>query len=82
MTLVNRKDFDINNSNYFTMPPILIACETNRVGVLQALLAKNADVNAKGHEGQTSLHIAAKKGYTAIAKMLLLAKVEVNTVDS
>lgn len=47
--------------------------------VVQRLLEKGADVNAKNEKEGTALHLAAEKGHEAIARLLLEAGAEVDS---
>lgn len=42
--------------------------------IVQALLAKDADVNAKTNQGQTALHFCASKANLDVVRLLLAAK--------
>ena len=53
--------------------PLHISVERGRGTLVQKLLDRNADANAKGCNGATPLSLAEKKGYTDIAEMLKAA---------
>lgn len=46
--------------------------------IVDILLERGADSNAKNEEGETALHKAAINGHDAVAKSLLLKKVNVD----
>lgn len=45
---------------------------------MKALLAANADVNARGRSGVTALMVAAFKGHLEMVRVLLAARADVN----
>ena len=46
----------------YNYPPYAYSAVTGDTAVVQALLAADAHVNAKGAHDETALHMAAKKG--------------------
>ena len=61
---------------------LMLAAESDMPEVVQALLAKGADVNHRNELGETALHVAARRskgrGHAEVAQALLAAGVEVN----
>ena len=54
----------------------------NRTDIVNALLSKGADVNAKNNRGQTAPMIASMCGYIDVINALLSKGVDVNAQDS
>jgi ankyrin repeat protein len=57
--------------------PIHLAAANNHVGVVEALLNKGADVNAKTEKGTTPMGIAAKQGAVEMVQCLLKHHVDI-----
>ena len=51
-------------------------------GVVQLLLASNADVSVQDADGQTPLHLAAFGGQVKVVKMLIAAGADVNAKNN
>lgn len=62
--------------------PLHLAATNPDSGVVKALLAAGADVNARDGEGATPLHLAAYADKSANATLLLQAGADVNAVTS
>src|ERR1044071_5660811 len=60
---------------------LLQAARQGRSGVLQALLASGANVDARNLVGETALMQAAEKGHTEIVEILVGRRVQVNAQD-
>ncbi|KAJ5425230.1 hypothetical protein N7465_000300 [Penicillium sp. CMV-2018d] len=58
------------------------AAGEGHLGAVQALLAKDADVNAPGKYGRTALEAAAAGGHLNVVQTLLEAKADVNACSS
>ena len=58
--------------------PLHVAVSYNRPDVVVLLLARGAMVDARDASGRTALHMAAGKGYAAVAKVLLENNADVN----
>ncbi|MGO8835980.1 MAG: ankyrin repeat domain-containing protein [Limisphaerales bacterium] len=61
--------------------PLLAAARNGNRAMVELLLSRGADVNAKEVTGQTPLHIAANKGFQAVVEVLLANKADVNAQD-
>lgn len=60
-----------------------LACYRGREDVVQLLLERNADVNARDLQfGSTGLHLACISGHTTIVKRLLDKKADINAADA
>lgn len=51
--------------------PILIASDNGYREIVELILSRGADVNARGVLGETALHLASAKGYYEIVEILL-----------
>jgi ankyrin repeat protein len=57
---------------------VILGLATQNEDVTGLLLASKADVNARGNDGRTALHVAARKGNKDASKLLLTSKANVN----
>lgn len=62
---------DINYIDFRQFKPIHYACECGNLQVLNLLLTHKADINAQNAFGDTPLHLAVKKNFLKIIKILL-----------
>ena len=59
------------------------ACEKGDVELVKAIYEKHrVDVNEKDKDGQTPLHLAAKKGHAEVVRMLFAFKADVSEKDA
>ena len=68
-------DVDLKNDNGWT--PLHYAAYGGKKEIVELLIAKNANVNAKV-DGRTPLHYAALKGHKEIAELLIAKGADVN----
>lgn len=61
--------------------PLHAASYNGHIGVVEALLSKGADIDAKEWKGWTALHRASIKGHTDVATALLAAGADVEAED-
>lgn len=73
---------DVLNNVEFGMPPIHLAIEKDRIGILELLLKEGANVDVVyGKYLSTSLHIAARDGKVEAGKLLLWYGAYINAKD-
>ncbi|KHN72020.1 Tankyrase-1 [Toxocara canis] len=65
----------------FNSTPLHLAAGYNRVGLVELLLSKGADVHAKDKGGLVPLHNACSFGHVEVVKLLLKAGAGVNEED-
>jgi len=71
-TLVQMKSFDPDATDGSGWTPLMMACSRKDAEqIVDLLLSKDADVNAKNNNGQTALHFCASKINLDIARILL-----------
>ena len=56
----------------------MMASQQGHLDVVQALLAKGADVNAKDNDGATALMLASQNGHLDVVQALLAKGADVN----
>ncbi|MCJ1439466.1 Ankyrin-2 [Xylographa pallens] len=80
--LVSRRDFDPDVKDGSGWTPLMIAASL-RDGddLVDLLLKKEADVNAKNYNGQTALHFAASKNNLGVARRLIFHKATARMKD-
>ena len=67
-----------NQNGFLDLTPLIEAAAANRKAVVELLLARGADVNAKNRAGCAPLHGAAQSNHKDIAELLLAHKADVN----
>ena len=73
------KEDDVNSKDtMYGQTPLFAAVCRGEKDMVEFLLAKKSDVNARDKWGLTPLHYAADKGYIDMAKILLAHKAKVN----
>jgi hypothetical protein len=65
----------------FGWTPLHVAVEKRQINVASNLLARSADVNARGRNGKTPLHLAARDGNLELVKVLTGAGADLNAKD-
>lgn len=74
-TLVQLKSFNVDAVDGSGWTPLMMACSRKDAErIVDLLLSKDADVNAKNNNGQTALHFCASKVNLDIARTLLAQK--------
>ncbi len=61
----------MNERNYYGGSALIVATLHNHTEIVEYLLRKKADVNAKTNKGYSSLHVAAKNGFTTVTQILI-----------
>ena len=72
--LLKQPSIDINQANGWMDTPLIVASRNSRgenVSLVQILLSKDADVNARNNTGATSLYMASAYGNIEVARLLL-----------
>lgn len=67
------------NEDALHEPPLVLASYYGHSELLEYLIQKGADVNARGDEEYTALHLASEAGDTQMVKILLDAGAKINT---
>ncbi|XP_018589789.2 CARD- and ANK-domain containing inflammasome adapter protein [Scleropages formosus] len=73
---------DVNSRNDLQYTPLLLAAELGNVYAFNILMSKNASVEDKLPNGNSSLHLAVQSGNMHITKLLLEEGVDANAVGS
>ena len=60
---------------------LMFAAETGQTNIVNALIARGADVNAQNDRGYTALMLAVQKNHLDAAKALIAAGADVNAKD-
>ncbi len=74
-------DVDAKDEDYRDWTPLMYAALDGHKEVVELLIAKGADVNAKNKVGQTPLQFTAWKGHKEIAELLIAEGADVNAKD-
>lgn len=69
--LLTNTNFPINGQGSTGNTILIFACEFNKYAITEYLLEQGADVTVKNNNGDTALAVARKKGFTAVANLLL-----------
>ena len=72
---------DIDKPNQVGQSPLTIAAAMQKKECVKHLIKKGADVNHKGHNGDTPLHVGVESGVVEIAKILVEARAINNPND-
>ena len=62
----------------FWWPPLLLAADTRAEKIASYLIENGADVNERGEDQTTALHLAARAGSVGMVKLLLAHKAELD----
>ena len=57
--------------NFYGWPPITYAAFNNHPGIVEYLIKKGAEINAKTETGATALYLASRNGHVEVVKLLL-----------
>ena len=61
----------MNERNHYGGSALIVATLHNHVEIAEYLIRKKAEVNARTNKGYSSLHVAAKNGFTTITELLI-----------
>ena len=73
-------NFDINALDEDEYSLLMIAAKYGHSEIMKLLLAKDADVNVKGHRNMTALLVSCQNGFTSTTKLLLESERRVDFV--
>ena len=62
--------------------PLHVAADRNDTGLIERLLTKGGEINAKAANGQTALHVAADRGNYGIIRALVKKNADPNAEDN
>jgi len=62
----------------FSWSPLLLAADTRAEGIAAYLIEKGADVNERGEDSSTALHVAVRAGSINVVKLLLAHKAQLD----
>lgn len=80
--LVQSKSFDPDAADGSGWTPLMMACSRKEAdAIVNLLISKDADVNAKNTNGQTALHFCASKNNLDVARVLLKEKATARVKD-
>jgi ankyrin repeat protein len=75
------KNGDNPNMGYFGVTPLYIAAKRGYLEIVEALLAKKANVHMADRDGYTPLHMAAMHGHLEVVNLLLAREANVHSVN-
>jgi ankyrin repeat protein len=75
--LVDQKSV-VGNSSVADRTALSYASSSGHRAMVELLLSRNANVNARDKSGYTALHIAAQKGFQSVAEVLVSGKADIN----
>ncbi|GBM77457.1 Ankyrin-3 [Araneus ventricosus] len=78
-TLLEKIDVNFKSSSHFV--PLHYAARGGHADVVQFLINKGAEINARNLQGNTPLHIAAEKGHNAVVAILLQYGADINAAN-
>ena len=64
----------------FGWPPLLLAADKGATRIAAHLIDRGVDVNAKGEDAATAMHVAARAGSIDVAKLLVSNNAEIDAV--
>ena len=73
---------DVNQRNYSTLTPLMIAAYQDYVDGVQKLIQAGADVNRRGDNDKTALILAGSEGHDRCVELLLNAGADANVLTS
>ena len=69
--LIEKHNVDINIEGYEEKTPLHYACEYGHLQIVEYLISKGANVNAKDKYGNHVIHYASKLGHLPIVQYLI-----------
>lgn len=62
--------------------PRFLTGGTSHYAIMQVLIQKGAEINARNHNGQSALHLAAIHGNSGVVSRLIHLGAQINTIDN
>ena len=72
---------DVLTPGNYDETPLITAAENGHKAMVELLLERGADINAKDKRGMTALHLAAQHGFQAVVETLIAHRADVNAQD-
>ena len=83
VSILGRNNVDLNCRDVNGWSPLMYCAMYNQVDCARAILSDSrALLDQRNEDGETALHIAARKGYAEIVRIILQGKPNVNVRDS
>ena len=79
--LIENRKVDLNTKGYFERTPLHKACENGYLPIVDYLISKGANIEAKDKEGKTPLHYACSNNHSLIVGYLISKGANIEAMD-